>query len=72
MKTSSFKKLAGTAMAAGVILISGSHSDAGGPPKKVVICHKGQTLEVAEPAVQAHLSHGDSLGACSITPGQNR
>ena len=32
---------------------------------KVVICHKGrQTMEVPEPAVQAHLNHGDTLGPC--------
>jgi hypothetical protein len=31
---------------------------------KVVICHKGKTMEVPEPAVQAHLDHGDSLDAC--------
>jgi len=52
-------------------------SDIGaGPPdktdKKVTICHKGQTLEVAEPALQAHLNHGDTVGPCSITPSQNR
>ena len=53
-------------------------SDIGaGPPdkdkdKKVTICHKGQTLEVAEPALQAHLNHGDTLGPCNITPSQNR
>lgn len=35
---------------------------------KVVICHKGQTIEVAEPAVQAHLDHGDTVGACTTTP----
>src|SRR5215203_4080718 len=29
---------------------------------KVQICHKGRTIEVAEPAVSAHLAHGDTLG----------
>jgi YD repeat-containing protein len=34
--------------------------------KKVTICHKGKnTLTVAEPAVSAHLAHGDSLGECA-------
>ena len=55
-------------------------SDIGaGPPdkdkdqaKKVTICHKGQTMEVAGPALQAHLNHGDTLGPCSVTPSQNR
>lgn len=43
----------------------------GNGQRKVTICHKGHTLEVAEPAVQAHLNHGDSLGPCSVTPNQN-
>ena len=49
-----------------------SKIDAGADPKKVSVCHKGQTLEVAEPAVQAHLGHGDTLGPCSITPSKNQ
>jgi hypothetical protein len=31
---------------------------------RVTICHKGQTITVAEPAVAAHLRHGDTVGAC--------
>jgi hypothetical protein len=36
---------------------------------KVLICHKpdkkgGHTLSIAEPAVPAHLAHGDKLGPC--------
>ena len=72
MKTHSLKKLVWTIAIAGAALVPGGYSDAGDPPRKVVICHKGQTLEVAEPAVQAHLDHGDTLGACEISPGQNR
>jgi len=39
------------------------------PPKegedKVVLCHKGKkTLEVAAPAADAHLGHGDVPGPC--------
>jgi hypothetical protein len=34
------------------------------PEDKVTICHKGNTIEVAESAVQAHLDHGDTLGPC--------
>ena len=39
----------------------------------VAICHKPgtpaqQTLVVALPAVQAHLGHGDSMGACASLP----
>ncbi len=31
-----------------------------------VVCHKGKkTLELPEPAVEAHLKHGDTLGPCS-------
>lgn len=32
--------------------------------QKVVLCHKGKTLEVDSDALQAHLDHGDSEGAC--------
>ena len=32
--------------------------------RKVAICHKGHTIRVAQPAVKAHLKHGDRLGAC--------
>ncbi len=31
---------------------------------KVSICHKGKTIRVAQPAVKAHLRHGDKLGSC--------
>lgn len=31
---------------------------------RVAICHKGRTIRVAQPAVKAHLKHGDKLGAC--------
>lgn len=31
---------------------------------RVLVCHKGKTLEVAAPAVDAHLRHGDSRGPC--------
>jgi nitrogen fixation-related uncharacterized protein len=39
------------------------------PPKKVTMCHKpeqhgGTTIAVPEPAVPAHLAHGDYLGPC--------
>ena len=32
--------------------------------KKVTICHKGETLSVAAPALKGHLRHGDVLGVC--------
>src|SRR5688572_6238472 len=31
---------------------------------RVTICHKGRSITVAEPAVPAHLAHGDTVGAC--------
>lgn len=40
----------------------GSSSEDDG--EKVVMCHNGQTIEVAPSAVQAHLDHGDTLGPC--------
>lgn len=43
-------------------------------PAQVAICHKPgtsaqQTLIVADPAVPAHVRHGDRLGACGAPPG---
>ena len=32
--------------------------------ERVTICHNGNTMEVAAPAVPAHLNHGDTLGPC--------
>jgi hypothetical protein len=42
----------------------------GGGQEKVTICHKPgtpaeKTLRVAAPAVDAHLAHGDTVGACA-------
>jgi hypothetical protein len=31
---------------------------------KVVVCHRLRTITIAQPAVAAHLQHGDTLGAC--------
>ena len=44
----------------------GGGEKGGGGQNKVTICHKGQTITVAQPAVPAHRAHGDTLGACSI------
>ena len=38
-------------------------------PPRVVVCHKPgtpaqKTMTLPEPAVQAHLGHGDTLGPC--------
>lgn len=35
--------------------------------QKIKICHNGNTICVALSAVQAHLNHGDYLGACATT-----
>ena len=32
--------------------------------KKITICHKGETIEISESALQAHLNHGDAVGPC--------
>ena len=38
-------------------------SETKGP--SVVLCHKGKkTMELPEPAAEAHLEHGDHLGPC--------
>ena len=31
---------------------------------RITICHKGKTIKVAQPAVKAHLRHGDHVGPC--------
>ncbi len=33
---------------------------------KVMVCHKSKVIWVNEAAVDAHIAHGDSLGACVI------
>jgi hypothetical protein len=72
MKTKWLKVLVVVAIGAIAVVLSTPRTEAGGAAKKVSICHKGQTLEVAEPAVEAHLGHGDTLGPCNITPSKNR
>ncbi len=34
--------------------------------KKVTICHNGKTIEVSQKSLDAHLRHGDYLGACGL------
>ncbi len=38
---------------------------------KVKLCHNGHTIEVAQPAVEAHLAHGDTLGPCDQGDGDS-
>jgi prealbumin domain-containing protein len=54
----------------GVALANGGDKPGDNPGKgkgrtKVVLCHEGRTIRVAEPAVKAHLRHGDTLGPCA-------
>jgi hypothetical protein len=53
-----------------IIILNSSEGGKSEEEKKVLVCHKpdkngGHTLSIAEPAVSAHLAHGDKLGACS-------
>jgi hypothetical protein len=52
-----------------IILLNPGDGSESTDEKKVLICHKpdkkgGHTLSIAEPAVPAHLGHGDTLGPC--------
>ncbi len=53
-------------LAAGLTACSAYEPPPGpGAPEKVAVCHKGKkTLYVAEPALEAHLGHGDRRGPC--------
>jgi hypothetical protein len=46
----------------------GGDNGSGNGQEKMTICHKGKTISVAEPAVQAHLKHGDTEGPCYGDP----
>ncbi len=51
------------------VVMASPKMDAQSPPAATrTICHRGQTLSVAEAVVAAHLSHGDTVGACVVTP----
>lgn len=39
-------------------------NEPGNGTSQVTLCHNGQTITVNESAVQPHLDHGDTLGAC--------
>lgn len=52
-------------LGAGESPLFGNVALAGYGQEKVTLCHKGKnTLTVAAPAAQAHLNHGDTMGAC--------
>lgn len=48
-----------------------NHDNRGKGSDKIVLCHKGQTLNVGAPSAFGHLIHGDSFGACSGDTGGN-
>ncbi|NNK59151.1 MAG: T9SS type A sorting domain-containing protein, partial [Flavobacteriaceae bacterium] len=50
-----------------VVVVVDAGCDTPGNEDKVEVCHKGNTICVSASAVQAHLNHGDSLGACEGT-----
>ncbi len=50
-----------------LVLAPGVSASAGQP--KVTICHKGNTITIGAPAVDAHQrNHGDTVGACELVP----
>ena len=62
---------AGFTLGAALVVIAAGWAslDVSASNEKVTICHKNKnTLTVASPAVPAHLSHGDTVGACSASP----
>jgi hypothetical protein len=42
-----------------------------GNDKKSNVCHKGETINISNSAVMAHLKHGDSVGVCNATTNTN-
>ena len=72
MKTKWLKATLVVVVGVVAVMVYPSKIDAGPGQSKVAVCHKGQTLELPEPAVQAHLDHGDTRGPCVITPNKNR
>jgi len=71
MKNPWVKSVLWAGVLACVNILPSEYSAADGQ-QKVTICHKGHAISVAEPAVRAHLEHGDSLGSCVITESQNK
>jgi len=57
------------ALIIGVLCLTAGAQVFAKPQDKVAVCHKPgtpaeHTLYLPEPAVQAHLAHGDTLGEC--------
>ncbi|WP_375434835.1 T9SS type A sorting domain-containing protein [uncultured Hymenobacter sp.] len=51
--------------ASATLTIAVADVSCGNKNEKVMVCHNGAAICVASAAVQAHLAHGDQLGACS-------
>lgn len=50
-------------IAIGLLLSTYAYASEG--QEKVTVCHKGKhEITIGEPAVSAHLNHGDTIGAC--------
>ena len=41
------------------------HDDGDGGNGRVTICHKGNTITIAQSGLNGHLGHGDSIGSCN-------
>lgn len=46
-------------LVAGCVVVAPEPQD-----NKTPVCHKGKTIYVGDPAVDAHLKHGDYVGVC--------
>jgi hypothetical protein len=53
------------AVMATVTVAFATPNEGGNGQPRVEVCHKGQIITVAQPAVAAHERHGDTLGPCS-------
>lgn len=64
-----------TALAIALVAGLAAMAAAPDPDKKVTICHKennngGKTITVSVNALSAHQAHGDTVGACPVSPSQ--
>ena len=60
--------LLGSLLVLGGTAVADNKPGKGKGREKVTICHKGHTITVGRPAVQAHLRHGDTIGRCGPHP----
>jgi hypothetical protein len=56
--------IASTALGGAAPERGGETPHAEAAPPRVILCHRGHSLAVAEPAREAHVAHGDAVGAC--------